>query len=39
MARLVREKCDVIVSLPISVLIIIMQRFYVEGITTGSVKG
>lgn len=29
----------VIVSLPISVLIIIMQRFYVEGITTGSVKG
>jgi arabinogalactan oligomer/maltooligosaccharide transport system permease protein len=29
----------VIVSLPISVLFIIMQRFYVEGITSGSVKG
>lgn len=29
----------VIVSLPISVLFIIMQRFYVEGITGGSVKG
>ncbi len=29
----------VIVSVPISVLFIIMQRFYVEGITTGSVKG
>ncbi|MBE5809439.1 MAG: ABC transporter permease subunit [Clostridiales bacterium] len=29
----------VIVSIPISVLFIIMQRFYVEGITSGSVKG
>lgn len=29
----------VIVSLPISVLFLIMQRFYVEGITGGSVKG
>lgn len=29
----------VIVSLPISVLFIIMQRFYVEGVTTGAVKG
>ena len=29
----------VIVSIPISVLFIIMQRFYVEGITGGSVKG
>ena len=28
-----------IVSLPISVLFIIMQRFYVEGVTSGSVKG
>lgn len=29
----------VIVSLPISILFIIMQKFYVEGITSGSVKG
>ncbi len=29
----------VIVSIPISVLFIIMQRFYVEGVTGGSVKG
>ena len=29
----------VIVSIPISVLFIIMQKFYVEGITGGSVKG
>ena len=29
----------VVVSVPISVLFIIMQRFYVEGITTGAVKG
>lgn len=29
----------VIVSIPISILFIIMQRFYVEGITGGSVKG
>ena len=29
----------VVVSLPISALIIIMQRFYVEGITAGAVKG
>ena len=29
----------VIVSIPISVLFVIMQRFYVEGITGGSVKG
>ncbi|MDD6879791.1 MAG: ABC transporter permease subunit, partial [bacterium] len=29
----------VLVSIPISVLFIIMQRFYVEGVTSGSVKG
>lgn len=29
----------VVVSIPISVLFIIMQRFYVEGVTGGSVKG
>lgn len=29
----------VIVSIPISVLFIIMQRFYVEGVTTGAIKG
>lgn len=29
----------VIVSLPISILFIIMQKFYVEGVTAGSVKG
>lgn len=29
----------VLVSIPISVLFIIMQRFYVEGITAGAVKG
>lgn len=29
----------VLVSIPISVLFIIMQKFYVEGITGGSVKG
>ena len=29
----------VIVSIPISVLFMIMQKFYVEGITGGSVKG
>lgn len=29
----------VIVSVPISILFIIMQRFYVEGITSGAVKG
>ncbi len=29
----------VIVSIPISILFIIMQKFYVEGITGGSVKG
>lgn len=29
----------VIVSIPISVLFVIMQKFYVEGITGGSVKG
>ncbi len=29
----------VIVSIPISVLFIIMQRFYVEGVTTGATKG
>ncbi len=29
----------VIVSIPISILFIVMQRFYVEGITSGSVKG
>lgn len=29
----------VVVSIPISLLFIIMQRFYVEGVTGGSVKG
>ena len=29
----------VLVSIPISVLFVIMQKFYVEGITGGSVKG
>ena len=29
----------VIVSIPISILFIIMQRFYVEGITSGATKG
>jgi arabinogalactan oligomer/maltooligosaccharide transport system permease protein len=29
----------VIVSIPISLLFILMQRFYVEGVTGGSVKG
>lgn len=29
----------VLVSIPISVLFIIMQRFYIEGVTGGSVKG
>ena len=29
----------VVVSIPISILFIIMQRFYVEGVTGGSVKG
>lgn len=29
----------VIVSIPISILFIIMQRFYVEGVTNGAVKG
>lgn len=29
----------VVVSIPISILFVIMQRFYVEGITGGSVKG
>ena len=29
----------VIVSIPISILFIIMQRFYIEGVTGGSVKG
>lgn len=29
----------VIVSIPISILFIIMQKFYVEGVTAGSVKG
>ena len=29
----------VVVSIPISILFIIMQKFYVEGITGGSVKG
>jgi len=29
----------VLVSIPISILFIIMQKFYVEGITGGSVKG
>ena len=29
----------VIVAIPISILFVIMQKFYVEGITGGSVKG
>ena len=29
----------VLVSIPISILFVIMQKFYVEGITGGSVKG
>lgn len=29
----------ILISIPISVLFIIMQKFYVEGITGGSVKG
>ncbi len=29
----------VLVSIPISILYIIMQKFYVEGITNGAVKG
>lgn len=29
----------VLISIPISILFVIMQRFYVEGITGGSVKG
>ena len=29
----------IIVAIPISVLFLIMQRFYVEGITGGAVKG
>ena len=29
----------VLVSIPISVLFVIMQKFYVEGVTGGSVKG
>ncbi len=29
----------VIVSIPISALFVLMQKFYVEGVTGGSVKG
>ena len=29
----------VLVSIPISILFLIMQKFYVEGITSGAVKG
>ena len=29
----------VLVSVPISILFMIMQKFYVEGITGGAVKG
>ena len=29
----------VLVSIPISVLFVIMQKFYIEGVTSGSVKG
>ena len=29
----------VLVSIPISILFVIMQKFYVEGVTGGSVKG
>ena len=30
---------NVLVSIPISILFMIMQKFYVEGITGGAVKG
>ena len=29
----------VLVSIPISILFVVMQKFYVEGITSGSAKG
>ena len=29
----------VVVSIPISILFVIMQKFYVDGITGGAVKG
>ena len=29
----------VLVSIPISILFVIMQKFYVEGVTGGAVKG
>ena len=29
----------IVVAIPISILFILMQRFYVEGITGGAVKG
>ena len=29
----------VLVSIPISILFLIMQKFYVEGVTNGAVKG
>ena len=31
--------CGIIISVPISILYVIMQRFYVEGVTGGAVKG
>lgn len=29
----------VLVSIPISILFMIMQKFYVQGVTSGAVKG
>ncbi|MFZ2622640.1 MAG: sugar ABC transporter permease, partial [Trichococcus flocculiformis] len=29
----------VLIAIPITILFIFMQRFYVEGVTSGSVKG
>jgi arabinogalactan oligomer/maltooligosaccharide transport system permease protein len=29
----------VLIAIPITILFILMQRFYVEGVTSGSVKG
>ncbi|MDU6917500.1 MAG: sugar ABC transporter permease, partial [Enterococcus faecalis] len=28
-----------LIAIPITILFILMQRFYVEGVTSGSVKG
>lgn len=34
-----RSCCGVLLSIPISILYVIMQRFCVEGVTNGAVKG